>query len=218
MTMPLRPSNIDKKITESFIPTLNEYIAVFNDWRSLDSPKLINRVRNILRAIKKTKWSRPEIAEEMKKATESLRAKLVTLAGKDGLAKFDSEMATEGGDDTEDDGNELNLNKYLDMTKDAQIHEVLINPTLQFSAMIYDEPKALRETTWYNIRDDMSLQRPCMNNVFKVLVDFSRRAIWKGDLQTQLTNLMDVEHIRTQVYLYFLLLSVYFYLKKIIHV
>lgn len=196
MKLPFRWDKVDPSLTKGFIHNLHEYFESFESWRRIDAQVQGARVLNALRALKRLTLSTPEEATQVRDFTEKLRGKVPIFLGSTALAQFDQESVEEQVDNN-DDRDDV-VSRFAQLSHDEQIHEVLINPTIKFSAINHLEHKVLRDLLWTNIQVDLACERPYVTKIVKVLEAFGERKIWTGSFKRRVNNLIDAEHIKAQ--------------------
>ncbi len=178
-----------------FLRQLRVYFDNFAEWKIPDEKKLTDRIRHALLALyrseshlKGSENDYSNMKQEFKTQKLKLRAKLVQLAGQQGLEAFDKELQqqdfyTPSDDSSEtlpEDGNGSAVLSQLPgrMTNEQLAHELLLDPTFkldtQGAGYIDDGTLAkIRDSFkiafWDSLVDDLRVQPPCYTRVLNVI-------------------------------------------------
>lgn len=178
-----------------FLLQLRVYCDDFEKWKVPDQNKLVQRIRRALFAIYRSDFhlkgsddNYSVMKQEFRAQKLKLRAKLLQLAGKQGLEAFDKELEQEDfytpSDDLSDtlpeDGNKPAVLPQLPgrMTNEQLAHELLLDPNFKLdtrgAGYIEDGTLAnvrdsFKTAFWDSLVDDLLVQPPCYTRVLKVI-------------------------------------------------
>ena len=206
--------DVPSAMTEKFTALLFDYLCHFKAWKVPDEKKLVLRIQHALLALYQARAHLPreepadsKLNIEFETQITRLRSKLVQIAGRPALEKFDRDRLLDAPLDPQpgvEMGTEIMPSR---MSNEELAHEVLIDIKFQLSDSGGLENLVclrIRETFhkafWDSLGDDLRLSPPCYVRILRVLDEVRLGLLDLAGTRHQdaIANCLDMELIKAR--------------------
>ena len=210
-----------------FLRQMKVYLEDFQAWKVPDEHKLSDRIKHGLLALYRAESHLTDdnrdyqsMKQEFRTQRAKLRAKMVQIAGTQGLAKFDELLRSEGlyveeeeaGASEQDAAGSLPPSTNASglsslpgrMTNEQLAHELLLDPGFKLdnegagyidNTVLSSVRESFKVAFWNSLVDDLRLSPPCYTRVIRVLGEVRDAMIdLKPSLRAQLREMIDTTY------------------------